>query len=325
MGEHQSHAGSSALTAPLVVTPGILFRRLRVELRDALELVLLPGLAAVLPWRWCFWLFQRLARWRWLYRESCEAALAQARARGWGGQDEGHWLWVRKLVTLVDHADHYLGLWRGHAWMQKHLQVQGAWPAPQALVLLTFHWGAGYWGLRHAARHGHHPHALMASLNNAAYAGRTVLNLYAKSRNRHVEKALGAIPFDVSVALKSVIKALRQGKQVLGVVDVPADSASGAIAVELLGMRAEVPRGLLRLVVELQLPAVVYITGLDVQTGQRFLRISPMVQGLSLDALSAMVFAQLQQVIAEDAPAWHFWAEAPRLFKPASGPTQKSP
>ena len=56
--------------------------RLRVELRDVLELVLLPGLAVLLPWGACFALFRRMARWNWLYRESCEEALDEARRRG---------------------------------------------------------------------------------------------------------------------------------------------------------------------------------------------------------------------------------------------------
>ena len=54
------------------------FDRLRVELRDVLELVLLPGLAVLLPWDACFALFRRMARWEWLYRESCEEALDEA-------------------------------------------------------------------------------------------------------------------------------------------------------------------------------------------------------------------------------------------------------
>ena len=40
------------------MVPAIL--RLRTELRDLLELVLLPGLAAVLPWQICFRIFRRL-------------------------------------------------------------------------------------------------------------------------------------------------------------------------------------------------------------------------------------------------------------------------
>lgn len=291
-------------------------QRLRTELRDLLELVLLPGLAAILPWRWCFPVFKRLARLHWLYREPCETALQQARSRGWAGVDEAHWLWVRRLVTLVDHADHYLGLWRSDAWMQKHLQVEGRWPAPgQGVLLLTFHWGAGYWGLRHAAAQGLRPHALVASLESQAFQGRTVLSWYARSRNAHVARTLGSPTIDVVQHLKQVIRALRDKHSLLGVVDVPAEAAQASMSIELLGMQASVPRGLMRLAVDSQAPVVVYVTGLNTRTGRRFLRIKTLGVYTGATGLATRVFAELAQVIAEDAPAWHFWGIAERFFR----------
>ena len=290
--------------------------RLRTEARDAVELVLLPGLAAVLPWKLCFAVFKRLARIGWLYREPCLAALNQARERGWAGIDEAHWLWVRRLVTLVDHADHYLGLWRGDGWMKKHLQVQGAWPVhSHGIMLLTFHWGAGFWGLRHAAAHGLRPHALVASLDSQAYQGRTVMSIYARSRNAHVARILSSPTIDVAQHLKRVIRALRANHSLLGVMDVPADEAKASMPIKLLGMQARVPRGLLRLAVDQQVPVVIYITGLNTQSGQRFLRIKPLGTPADVDGLATQVFDELEQIIAEDAPAWHFWGIAERLFR----------
>ena len=52
-------------------------QRLRTEARDLIELVLAPGLASVLPWPWCFAIFKRLARVRWLYGAACAQALEQ--------------------------------------------------------------------------------------------------------------------------------------------------------------------------------------------------------------------------------------------------------
>ena len=290
-------------------------QRLRTELRDLLELVLLPGLAAILPWRWCFPLFQRLARLRCLYREPCEAALLQARSRGWAGENEAHWIWVRRLVTLVDHADHYLGLWRSDAWMQKHLQVQGVWPtSEQGVLLLTFHWGAGYWGLRHAASQGLRPHALVATLGSQVYQGRTVMSWYARSRNAHVARTLGSPTIDVAQQLKQVIKALRDKQALLGVVDVPSDQARVSMTVEILGRQARVARGLFRLAVDQKVPVLVYITGLDTRTGLRFLRIKSIGVYKTVEELAIRVFDELGQIIAEDAPAWHFWGIAERIF-----------
>jgi len=291
--------------------------RLRTELRDVLELVLLPGLAAILPWRWCFLVFQQLAHMRWLYRTPCEEALRQARERNWAGTDEERWLWVRRLVTLVDHADHYLCLWRSDKWMQKHLQVEGAWPSnEQAVLLLTFHWGAGFWGLRHAAAQGLRPHALVASLESQAFQGRTVLSWYARSRNANVARTLGASTIDVARQLKKVIRALHDKHALLGVVDVPADEVKASMVIELLGMQASVPRGLLRLAVEQQVPVVMYITGLNMRSGQRFLRIKPMGSCTLVEDLAARVYGELAKVIAEEPPAWHFWGIAERFFRP---------
>ena len=290
--------------------------RLRIEARDAVELVLLPGLAAVLPWKLCFAVFKRLARVRWLYKEPCEAALNQARARGWAGADEAHWLWVRRLVTLVDHSDHYLGLWRGDGWMKNNLSVQGSWPAhSHGIMLLTFHWGAGFWGLRHAAAQGLRPHALVASLASQAYQGRTVLSVYARARNAHVARILGSPTIDVARHLKRVIRALRANHALLGVMDVPTDEVKASISINLLGMQARVPRGLLRLAVDQRVPVVIYITGLNTQTGQRFLRIKPLGTHVDVDRLATQVFDELEKIIAEDAPAWHFWNIAERLFR----------
>lgn len=292
-----------------------MWQRLRVELHDLLELVLLPGLAAVLPWPWCFSVFRRVARCEWLYRDACETALLQARKRGWGGEDERHWLWQRRLVTLVDHADHYLGLFRSDRWMGRYLQVQGSWPAVgHAAMLMTFHWGAGYWGLRHAAAHGLRPHALVASLNTASYQGRAVLSAYARARNANVAATLRAPVIDVARQLKQVLTALRQKELLLGVMDVPADDALASVGVQILGMSARVPSGLFRLVSEHQVPVTLYVTGIDTQTGMRSLHIRQVKTGMSMAALVANVFGDLECLIAQSAPSWHFWGISERFF-----------
>lgn len=292
------------------------FLRLKTEARDLLELVLIPGLAAVLPWPLCYRVFKRVARWNWLYSAPCHQALNEAKQRGWGGDNEQHWLWVRKIVTLVDHADHYLGLFRTDRWLSKYLQVEGAWPSTQRpLLLLTFHWGAGYWGLRHAAAHGLHPHALVATLSAPVYEGRTVLTRYSRARNANVQKTLGAPVIDAALDLRTLLKTIRKGKTLLGVVDVPADDSKGQYKTSLLGMEAVFAKGLMRLAVEHQLDTVVYVTGLDVSNGKRFLSIENMGVAQDLDILGATLFKKLEDLILQDAPAWHFWSISPRIFR----------
>lgn len=298
-----------------------MMQRIRTEGRDLMELVLLPGLAALLPWTVCFALFRRLAHWKWLYRSSVDEAVIQARMRGWLGTDEQGWAWERRLVTLVDHADHYLGLWRSDEWMCKHLKTNGKWPSLGSKVLLTtFHWGAGYWGLRSAASHGLRPHALVASLESPAYMGRSVMTWYGRSRNANVARTLGAPTIDIARRLKDIVQALRQNRALLGLTDIPSDDAKASIDVNVLGMKASVPRGLLRLVLDQKVPVVLYTTGLNTEDGSRVLDIKPIGPCTTVDDLAKCLFGELDQLIRSDVAAWHFWAIADRFFQASDLP-----
>lgn len=288
--------------------------RLHVEWRDLAELILLPGVPALLPWNIGFRVLRRLAWWLQPYGETCRLAQEQAAARGWVG-DAAHWSLVRRLVTLVDHADLYLARTRSDAWMARHLDVEGKWPAPgQPGLLCTFHWGAGMWGLRHARAAGLTAHALVAPLEGAHFAGRRVLLAYARARTAEVAHSLGCPTLDTSASLRPVLQALRRGEQVLAAIDVPADQVSASQQVQLLGMPALVPRGLLRLAVDQQVPVTVYLTGIRAETGRRFLRIHQLGVHDNLEDLVKNVFQFLDAAIREDPPLWHFWSEADRVF-----------
>lgn len=291
-----------------------LAQRLAAEWQDALELVLVPALAALLPWWWCFKVFQWVARHTRLYQHSCQAALQQAQALGWV-TDPVHFVYVRRLTTLVDHADFYLALTRNNGWMQRYMAVEGQWPAPgQAALLCTFHWGAGMWGLRHAAQAGLKPHALVAATHGEPFKGRKVLGAYARWRTGQVQRTLGQVPLDVSGSLRPAVQALRNNQVLLAAIDAPADQAEGADVIELLGMQARVPRALLRAAARQQLAVYVYVTGLDIHNGQRRLRVLAMQPTSDALQLTRQVFAELERCIRQDPAAWHFWSEAPRIF-----------
>lgn len=289
--------------------------RLRTEWRDLLELVLLPGLAAVLPWPLCFRIFRRLARWDWLYHNPCHSALTQARLRGWV-HDEANWLLKRRLITLVDHADFYLARTRSDAWMRRYLHAEGRWPTGKdAAILCTFHWGAGMWGLRHACAHGLRAHPLVAPLNSDHFQGRSVLHRYARARTAEVGRTLRCEALDVSNSLRPVLRALRQHEQVVAAMDVPSDQVAVSEPVTLLGLRALMPKALLRLAVEQRIPVTLYLTGLDFATGKRHLQVIPVGVRDDVAALAQEVFQKLDVAIQQEPAAWHFWGEAPRFFR----------
>lgn len=285
-----------------------------LQLQDALELFVLPALAAVLPWSVCFALYKRLAHWPSLYRAATDGAWPRVR-RQLPQVHEAQWRWERRLLTLVDHADLVLSKTRSRRWLQKNVHVQGQWPSPYSTqVICTFHWGAGMWTLQALRDAGLQVHALAASLQGDQFKGRPVLHAYARLRTAQVVKALGHPTVDVTASMRPVLQAIKNQHSLLGVVDVPADNFGSAVDVQLLGQSARVPRGLLRLAADRQLPVTVFLAGLDFKTGQRHWQIHSL--GVSQDAtvLFKTVFQFLDQSIRESPSAWHLWAEMPRFM-----------
>ncbi len=292
-----------------------LLPRLHRETRSAIELILLPSLAGLLPWRWSFHIFRWLTRHGRLYEPICTRALVQAQARG-VVDDKQAWLARRRLTTLVDHADFYLERTRSDAWMRRHVVVDGAWPPPdQAGMLLTFHWGAGMWALRHAARHGLRPHALAAMPEAAQFAGNTIAYQYSRRRIAAVTRALRQPALDVRASLRPVLRALEAREQVLAVVDVPADQTATSQPVQLCGIDARVPNALFRLAVQRRIPVTVFLSGIDAVNSRRTLRIRQLGVYQDQDALVRDVYAELDRAMAADPAAWHFWSEADRFFR----------
>lgn len=292
-------------------------QRIRCEARDALELVLLPGVAMLLPWRLSFGLFKSLARWPWLYRARCERALAAARMHG-AVTDPAQWCFEQRLIMLVDHADLYLSRTRSDAWWKRHLDVYGDWGVQpgQAGFLMTFHWAAGMWAQRHARASGLRPHMLVAAVDGPSFAGRSVLRRYVGARMRTVELAEGRPVIYVPGAMSALCEVLRRAEQVLVVMDVPPDQVKITTPLTLLGRTVHVPAALPRLAVERAVPVTVYTLGLDLQTGRRDLRLYPLGVSHDAQALTAQIFGYFEQIVRERPAAWHFWSEADRFFGP---------
>lgn len=293
--------------------------RLKAELRDFLEVVALPALAMVLPWSLCYRVLRRLARWSWLYRAETERAFAQAKALGWVHGDESTWRQLKRLTSLVDHADHYLTRTRSDTWMQKHLIVSGEWPAPDAPgLLLTFHWGAGMWAQRHAGTAGVKASMMVDAPSPAHFQGHKVLFRYIQARIRSIELALHTPTVDASKNLRPVLSTLRRKESIMAVIDVPADQVAATVNGELFGRAAHIPKALLRVGVEQAIPITLYMTGYRVDDGQRTLDIVQLGLYQDIDKLAADIFAALNATIARQPTAWHLWGEAPRFFNAAS-------
>lgn len=281
-------------------------RRLRVEAWDALEFVLLPGLAAILPWRLCYRVFRWASRFEALYRDRWAPALEQARRHGWVS-DARIWGRHARIIAMVDHADLWLVRTRSNRWLARHGDRVGGWPpAGQSFIGYTFHWGCGFWALRDLAAQGVRAHPLVASLPEADFGGRRVYGWYSRLRNREVGKTLSTVAIDVGRDLRKVVAALRANEAVLAAIDVPPMGAASE-SVAFLAQRIAVPRAMYRLAVERELPALIFLCGLDFATGRRRIELYPIGVPADVPRLAQQVFSVLDEKVRSAPDAWHFW------------------
>jgi hypothetical protein len=287
---------------------------LRRQLREFVELILVPGLACLAPWPLSYRILRRLAKLRWLYEAAVEPQIEQARRLGWV-QSEDAWRLRRRLTTAVDHCDYFLVCTRGDRWLSKHLLVQGDWPAAgEPAILLTFHWGAGFWALRHAAAHGLDARALVASTAGAQARLGLVRDAYYAARNRAISRVMGGAVMKVPGDIKAAVNLLRRGGQLVAAIDVPADQAGNSLPVEVAGLPARLPTGILALAARRSIPVYVFSCGLRWADGKRTLAIRRLAAGDAAGML-AQTASLLDGVIREDPAQWHFWGEAPRFFQ----------
>ncbi len=292
-----------------------LVRRLRAEFKALIELVLLPGLALILPWSLCYRLFWQLSRAPFLYRARCRQSLAAAQRAGFV-DDPVRWIRRYRLMIMIDHADLYLSRSRGDRWMERHLRREGSWPDPgNAFVGCTFHWGAGMWGLRDIARAGLRAHALVGRLQKAAFRGQYIIGRYSFARVAEVGRALGTRPLDVSRDLSQLLRLTRRQDVLVAAVDVPPDEVGGSIPVCFLGRQISVPRGIFRLAAGKRLPVVFYLTGFDFSTGERFLHITDPVVSGDAAVLAEQAFAELESWVTRQPECWHFWFALDRFTR----------
>ena len=276
--------------------------RLSINLRHAVELVMLPGLAVVLPWPWCFRLFRRVCAWGGLYRERTDAAW-QAAASWQNLGDAAAWKAAYRLVHLVDHADLFLSRTRSDRWMRRYLQVQGQWPARGPFLGVTYHWGAGLWALRHLRAQGLQSALLVYRPTRDEMGDYLVAYWYGEMRLAETGRASGSPVIDSARAVWEIRRAWRRGVSVIVGYDVPRGiprTGRRRQAHLVLGREMDFPIGLPKLAADSGVPVLSFDCRIDRGTGRRTLRIHPVVEESSEHELSARLAEPFDALLRED-------------------------
>jgi len=284
--------------------------------RDALELFLIPGIALALPWPLCFRLFRWLASTPWLYRNETEAAVQRA-GKFMPIADPDAWASAYRLVRLVDHADLYLSRLRGDRWPRRYLHLQGPdWPTGGPVLAITFHWGAGLWGLRHLRARKQRVSGLARRFEENDFSDAPLQKLYARLRTAETVKACGApLIYADGRSILKIRQALASTTSVVALFDVVAPDRRHALEVSFLGRTALFPRGVLFAALTAKAPVVAFRVALDRNNGHRTLIVSrPLVVKSEQELLDKLI-AQLEEAIRDDPAAWHHWPGVDAFFK----------
>jgi len=288
---------------------------LRRQLRDLLELFMLPALSLLFSWRTCFKLFKWLCRFDFFYKDHVDSAFENALNLGvLSLEDSREWRQKIRLTRLIDLADFYLTLFKGDKWLAKNVKMQGEWPAHGAGFLCTFHWGGGMWAIRSARISGLTPHMMLARFDPVHFKNQPVLLHYAKYRTAVVERETGFQTIDPKQARPAIQKALEIGNQVMVVMDVPPDAVRSTVPVMIVDRQVRMPIGLLKMAVQSKVPVTIFSMGYDFETGVRLLSVRnlPLIED-SLQ-LATTVYDELDSLIQRDPALWHFWAQMPRFM-----------
>ncbi|MEO8672810.1 MAG: hypothetical protein ABI411_15940 [Tahibacter sp.] len=299
-----------------------MLRFLKNQFADAWQFFLVPGIAALLPWRmgyrWLRWCSRRAGS---AFDESARAAAAVA-PQFLPIVDIEAFAARMRLVWLIDATDLFLSLLhRSRGWRPQQVERVGEWPAQGPFIAAGFHHGNGHWVFKTLAEAGHDSMLVSARWSRADYPGLPLRYAYGRLRGNDVER-LSACPIAYRPGAKAQLaEALREGNVVVGVIDMPPRLAPrGQQPVRLLNQTVSFPVGLLELARAANAPIVPYWMEYDFDTGMRRSVIGKPLEASAPETLQALA-ELLDQAIRRTPEAWFFWPEWPQWIADAAGAT----
>ncbi len=288
----------------------------RLLLRDLLECVLLPAAIALLPHRLGLAVARAVTRLP-LYAEYVHG-FAEGAARHGRAGDVPALRRRRRFYVLLDHVDLYWARWRGKRFIERHLEVCGAWPNDgRPFVVVFYHWGNGLLALRHLALCGYTAHLVLRPTDTAQLAHRPIQIWYDRARAA-TAAALGGAPVIFWGGAKGRVAAALENpwNAAVGMVDVPPTETHSLTPVMLLGKPTAFTHGLVRLARERGLHLVVMHLGFDATLRRRVLEIDAPIDAASVElpVLMQRLADRIDAKIGEDPAAWWLWAWVDQFF-----------
>lgn len=246
---------------------------LRLECRALIELYVIPGLTALMPWSLGFRWLRFCSRFSFLYQIEWRAALNQAR-QFVPIDDEALWARQFRLSRLVDHADYWTSRTRSRRWLRHHVDGRQTWPKLEtAAVGVFFHVCPGLWAMRSLREQGFDTSVLAGHFSRRSMGGSYLAHFYGAIRLRELQRVSGGPLIFSPGTVKKSLAMLETGGWVAGTPDVPPTETALGVPVTLFDRPAHFAEGLLVIARRGKVPVVIFTLGLDLATGRRQLEI----------------------------------------------------
>lgn len=287
---------------------------LKRNVADLINLFIVPIFIALLPWRIGFRLLKILARHDRSHRAAIEQAWQVAKAHC-PGQDARDWMWRFRLLRLLERVDTWLVLLRPSRWWTNRIDLTGEWPTQGGpFVLLTYHWGGGQWIWSQFHQQGIHAHFIAKRAQAIDLGAGRVALWYAKFRERGIRQPGNREIIYTGGSSGQIREALRSGRSVAGMMDVPTAAHQATLLSPLLDGVIRFPVGLVRLAHELNAQVVIFSCAFDIRSGRRSLNLVPMPPGNPVEMTASAYIRHLDSCLRAESAFWQIWPAAPLMF-----------
>lgn len=284
------------------------------ELRDLLSLWLVPGLAAVLPWRWCLRIYWWLAGTALLMREEV-AGSRGGRAMLGLASDDAEFDRRFRFGFLLEHADLFRALGRGWRGLARTLPLaQADAGAPRAGLCFFFNFNQGLPALAALRAAGHRVHLVYRSLDRRPAGVGWLRYAYMRLRLRMVARVCGNGGIGTGGARERIEATIADGGLVCVAVDTPPRPGTGLVPIRFPdGREAWWRSGVMKLALELRCARRCFHVRLDWTTRQRTLELKLLPPTDALDVLVSQLNSEFAQAFTGQSELWFYWP-APQGF-----------
>jgi hypothetical protein len=284
------------------------------EIRDLLSLFLVPGLAAVMPWRWCVWIFWQLSRWPFLVREEVGGSRGGRMTLGF---DPGDASFDRRfrMGFLLEYADTFRTLTFGWRGLARTMAISGDIDRPAGGALcFFFNFNQGLPALAHLRALGYDVYLVYRSLDRRPDGVGWVRYLSMRLRGAMVKKVCGNSGIGTGGARERIAQTVREGGLPCVAADTPPRSGTGIIEVAFPGdRRAWWRSGILKLALDLDCPLLCFTVDVDWVTRERRVVLTRLPPGQDLNALAGSLSARFIEQWVREPALWFYWP-APQGF-----------